>query len=131
MALSAPLASVRARTETLGRLAKEGQAAAVSKLAPDHRYELIISVQTTIEVDRVTEELEVCKVDIAKAVELVRGLVWEEIDGKAACRKRIETRIQRENPAMTADMVAMSLRQAEVGASERIAQLDVSGPQLE
>ncbi|KAL8292917.1 hypothetical protein RQP46_000611 [Phenoliferia psychrophenolica] len=105
--LSAPLASVKARTETLGRLAKEGRAAA-----------------TSMEVAQTIEELEVCKLEVSTAVELVRGLAWEEIDGKNASRRRIELRIQRENPAMTADMIAASVRQAEAGARERVAQLD-------
>lgn len=79
-----------------------------------------------MEVGMVNEELEVSKIHITKAVELVQGLAWEEVDAKDAWRKRMLDRIRAENPAMDEGMVALSTKQAEAGAGERIAQLDVS-----
>ncbi|KAM0754051.1 hypothetical protein T439DRAFT_378145 [Meredithblackwellia eburnea MCA 4105] len=107
--LSQPLASVRERTETLGRLAKEGRAAA-----------------TMMEVNIVNEELEVVKIHVMKAVEQVRGLALEESDALPATRARLEAKIKSENPAMTPDMVGLSVRQAEAGKSEKISQLDIN-----
>ena len=78
-----------------------------------------------MEVANVKEELQVAKLDLQKNVELVRGLAWEEINSHGATRSRMEARIRRENPAMTNELIALSVTQAETGSGEPIAQLDV------
>lgn len=48
---------------------------------------------TRIEVGRIEEEIEVVKLAVAGAVELVRGLAWEENEAKERARLRLRLRI--------------------------------------
>lgn len=109
VSLAAPLASLSARTDALAARAREGRAAA-----------------TTMEVEMISEELEVVKLSVKEAIERVRGLAWEEVDGRELTRERLEKRIRMENPGMGEDGVQSSVKQALAGAESRVAKLDVS-----
>lgn len=103
-----PMSAVRRGTEALGLLAKDGKAAA-----------------TKMEVLQITEEIEVLKIEVAKSVDLIRSLAWEEVNNKEETKRRIDKLIRRENPMMSAEGLELAVHQAVAGSAERVGQLDV------
>lgn len=78
-----------------------------------------------MEVLQITEEIEVLKIEVAKSVDLIRSLAWEEVNNKEETKRRIDKLIRRENPMMSAEGLELAVHQAVAGSAERVGQLDV------
>lgn len=107
--ISEPLTSISTRVDALAERAAEGRAAA-----------------TTLEVQAVSEEVEVLKLGIKEAMTKVKVMAYGEVQGREVQRARLEERVRRENPGLGEDEVQTVCKQAMEGLNHRVSELDVS-----
>ncbi|GAA5831259.1 hypothetical protein JCM3766R1_002987 [Sporobolomyces carnicolor] len=89
LSLSAPLATVTARVNTLSELAQKGQAAALAS-----------------EISRIHEELETLKLEVRQNVDRVRRAAEEEYEARDSTYRRLEDRVRSENIGLGDDQIA-------------------------
>lgn len=80
LSLSAPLASVTSRFNTLSELVEKGQAAALPS-----------------EISRIKEELDTVKLEVKQNVDKVRRAAEEEYEARDSTYRRIEEKVRSEN----------------------------------